>query len=64
MGKTLDIDENTRFITDYVRVRIACMDVNKVPGSARCAMGCSYMFSPLKGRWKWKKVKEPLKVAL
>jgi hypothetical protein len=31
VGKVLEIDEVTRFRYDYVRMRIACRDVSRVP---------------------------------
>ena len=39
MGKTLLIDESTRFNRDFVRLKIACRDVNLVPPSAECSLG-------------------------
>lgn len=39
VGKVLEIDESTRFRHDYVRMRIACMDVTKVPRTARSTLG-------------------------
>ena len=39
MGKTLLIDESTRFNRDFVRLKIACRDVNLVPPSAKCSLG-------------------------
>ena len=39
VGKTLVIDENTRFRQDFVRVKIACRDVNQVPSSVECNLG-------------------------
>lgn len=34
VGKVLEIDEKTRLRSDYVRVRIACRDITKVPRTA------------------------------
>ena len=39
MGKTLEIDESTRFKLDFVRVKIACRDVYEVPESAEGNLG-------------------------
>ena len=36
VGKTVEIDENTRFRHDFVRVKIACRDLSQVPPSAEC----------------------------
>ncbi|WVZ71628.1 hypothetical protein U9M48_020195 [Paspalum notatum var. saurae] len=39
VGKTLEIDEKTRYRNDYVRVRIACRDVTQVPAVAESSLG-------------------------
>ena len=39
VGKTVSIDEQTRFRHDYVRVKIACRDIRQVPPSAECNLG-------------------------
>jgi len=39
VGKTISIDEQTRFRHDYVRVKIACRDIRQVPPSAECNLG-------------------------
>jgi hypothetical protein len=37
--KVMEIDESTRFRHDYVRMRIACQDVTKVPRTAQSTLG-------------------------
>ena len=39
VGKTISIDEQTRFRHNYVRVKIACRDIRQVPLSAECNIG-------------------------
>jgi preprotein translocase subunit YajC len=39
VGKVIEIDEKTRFRPDYVRMKIACRDVSKVPNKAQSALG-------------------------
>lgn len=39
VGKTIEIDEKTRLRNDFVRVKIACRDVTKVPASAESTLG-------------------------
>ncbi|KAG2591038.1 hypothetical protein PVAP13_5NG450180 [Panicum virgatum] len=39
VGKTVSIDEQTRFRHDYVRVKVACRDIRQVPPSAECNLG-------------------------
>ncbi|KAJ1283270.1 hypothetical protein BS78_03G115800 [Paspalum vaginatum] len=39
VGKTLEIDEKSRYRNDYVRVRIACRDVTQVPAVAESSLG-------------------------
>jgi len=39
VGKVLEIDEKTRFRHDYVRVKIACRDITKVPRTAESTLG-------------------------
>ena len=39
VGKTMVIDESTRFNREFVRVKIACRNVDLVPASAECALG-------------------------
>lgn len=39
VGKTMEIDLSSRFDNDYVRIKIACLDVAKVPSTARCNLG-------------------------
>lgn len=38
VGKVMEIDESTRFNKEYVRVRIACCDVSKVPKTAESTL--------------------------
>jgi len=35
VGKTMAIDEGTRFSKDFVRVKIACRNIDLVPSSAK-----------------------------
>jgi hypothetical protein len=39
VGKVTEIDEKTRFRVDYVRMKIACRDVSKVPKFAEGVLG-------------------------
>lgn len=39
VGKVAELDERTRFRVDYVRMKIACRDVTKVPKSAEAVLG-------------------------
>jgi len=39
VGKTMAIDEQTRFSRDYVRIKIACRNVELVPPSAEGTLG-------------------------
>lgn len=39
VGKVLEIDESTRLRNEYVRVRIACRDITKVPKKAESTLG-------------------------
>jgi hypothetical protein len=39
IGKVMEIDESTRFRADYVRVKIACRYVQKVPKTAESTLG-------------------------
>jgi hypothetical protein len=39
VGKTLEIDENYRYRYDYVRIKIACRDVTRVPKTAKATLG-------------------------
>lgn len=39
VGKVTEIDESTRFRQDYVRMRIACRDVTKVPKTDEGTLG-------------------------
>lgn len=39
VGKVMEIDEATRYRADYVRIKIACRDVQKVPRSAEATLG-------------------------
>ncbi|CAL4976870.1 unnamed protein product [Urochloa decumbens] len=39
VGKTLEIDEKTRYRDDYVKMRIACRDVTQVPEVAESSLG-------------------------
>lgn len=39
VGKVLEIDEGTRYRYDYVRMRIACRDVTRVPKTAEGTLG-------------------------
>ena len=57
VGKTLVIDENTRFRQDFVRVKIACRDVNQVPSSVECNLGL-YIYDFFL-RWKDLNSKKP-----
>jgi len=39
VGKVLEIDEGTRYRYDYVRMRIACRDIARVPRTAEATLG-------------------------
>lgn len=39
VGKVMEIDEMTRYRADYVRVKIACKDIQKVPRFAEGTLG-------------------------
>jgi preprotein translocase subunit YajC len=39
VGKTISIDENTRYNPDYVRVKIACREIAEVLESAEGNLG-------------------------
>lgn len=39
VGKTMAIDEGTRFSKDFVRVKIACRNIDLVPSSAESTLG-------------------------
>lgn len=39
VGKVIEIDEGTRYRYDYVRLRIACRNVSKVPKTAKGTLG-------------------------
>jgi hypothetical protein len=39
VGKTTAIDENTRFNTEYVRIKIVCREVEAIPESAEGCLG-------------------------
>lgn len=39
VGKVVEIDEKSRFRADYVRVKITCRDVQKVPSTAEGTLG-------------------------
>jgi hypothetical protein len=39
VGKTMDIDEKTRYNPEFVRIKIACRDVEAVPESAEGNLG-------------------------
>jgi hypothetical protein len=39
VGKVIEVDEGSRFRYDYVRLRIACRDVTKVPKTAEGILG-------------------------
>lgn len=39
VGKVVEIDEMTRFRADYVKVKIACRDLQKVPSTAKGTLG-------------------------
>jgi hypothetical protein len=39
VGKVVEIDEKTRYGADYVRVKIACRDVTKVPRTTEGTLG-------------------------
>jgi hypothetical protein len=43
VGKTVAIDESTRFNPEYVRIKIACRDVMEIPESAEGNLGL-YIF--------------------
>lgn len=46
VGKVTEIDEKTRFGVDYVRLRIACRDITKVPKTTEGVLGLTlYDFS-------------------
>lgn len=59
VGKVLEIDEKTRFRHDYVRMKIACRDVTKVPRTAESALGMSILdFHFEREVERWKQMKE------
>lgn len=39
VGKVVEVDEKARYRLDYVRVKIACRDVTKVPKTAEGVLG-------------------------
>jgi hypothetical protein len=39
VGKTMAVDENSRFNTEYVRMKIACREVDAIPESAEGCLG-------------------------
>lgn len=39
VGKVVEIDEKSRFRSDFVRMKIACRDVSKVPRKAKGTLG-------------------------
>ena len=39
VGKVMEIDEKTRYRADYVRMKIACRDVHRVPKTAEGTLG-------------------------
>jgi len=39
VGKVLEVDEGTRYRYDYVRLRIACREVSRVPKTAEGTLG-------------------------
>jgi hypothetical protein len=39
VGKTMAVDENSRFNTEYVRMKIACREVEAIPESAEGCLG-------------------------
>lgn len=39
VGKVMEIDEKSRYIVDYVRLKIACRDISKVPKTAEGVLG-------------------------
>jgi len=39
VGKVMEIDEESRFRYDYVRLKIACRDISKVPKTAEGTLG-------------------------
>jgi hypothetical protein len=39
VGKVIEIDERSRFRADYIRVKIACRDLQKVPNIAEGTLG-------------------------
>ena len=39
VGKTISIDENSRFNSDFVRIKIACRDINEIPAVAESTLG-------------------------
>lgn len=43
VAKAMEVDEGTRFRYDYVRVRIACRDITKVPKTAEAYLGMYLM---------------------
>jgi hypothetical protein len=43
VGKVIEVDEGTRFRYDYLRLRIACRDVSKVPKTAEAFLGMHLM---------------------
>jgi hypothetical protein len=41
VGKVTEIDEKARFRVDYVRMKIACRDITKIPKTAEGVLGIS-----------------------
>ena len=39
VGKTISIDENSRFNLDFVRIKIACRDIHEIPAVAESTLG-------------------------
>jgi hypothetical protein len=45
VGKVMEVDEQTRFRADYVRLKITCRDILKVPRTAESTLGlCLHYF--------------------
>lgn len=47
VGKVIEVDEGSRYIYDYVRMKIACRDIRRVPKTTEASLGAN---SSLKGK--------------
>ena len=64
VGKVLEVDEGTRYRYDYVRLRIACREVSRVPKTAEGTLGFTSLILALKERYLKTEVKGLSRVAL